>query len=247
MFVVASSRCFSDKSFAEAAYLLDDLEYDKIELWFSEASSHLKPSEVAADIDRFYVRYREMTRLTPVAFCLEEDVSEEMFTRLCKLAKLFRITQMTIPCSPLGTPFNAEIDRLRACLRIASQDAVLVSIKTKTGTLAEDPNTAVELCQAAPGLGLTVDPSYYICQAKGEVSYDQTLSYAYHLHLRDTLPNQLQVKIGLGEIEYSKLVTSLTRVKYNRALSVELLPELMDTAERPVELRKMRLLLESLM
>lgn len=247
MFVAASSRCFSDKSFAEAAYLLDDLEYDKIELWFSEASSHLKASEVTADIDRFAARYREMTRLTPVAFTLEEDVPEETFVLLCKLAKLFRITQITIPASPLGTPFNAEIDRLKNCLRIASQDAVLVSIKTKSGTLAEDPNTAIELCQSAKGLGLTLDPSYYICQAKGAVPYEQTFPYAFHLHLRDTLPDQLQVKIGLGEIEYSKLVTSLERVKYSRALSVELYPELMDAAERPVELRKMRLLLESLM
>jgi hypothetical protein len=39
----------------------------------------------------------------------------------------------------------------------------------------------------------------------------------------------------------------LERVKYNRALSVEILPELGDPATRSVELRKLRLLLESLL
>jgi sugar phosphate isomerase/epimerase len=247
VFVSASTRCFSDKSFGEACYHIEDMQYDKVELWFDENSNHLKPSDVAADPERFYARYRELTRLTPIAFCLENEVSPEVFAKLCKLAKLFRITQITIPSSPLGTPFNAEIDRLRACLRVGSQDGVLVSIKTKVGTLAEDPNTAIELCQASPGIGLTVDPSQFICRPRGSVDFEQTLAHAFHLHLRDTLPDQLQVKIGLGEIEYSKLVTTLERHKYNRALSVELYPELMDVADRPVEMRKMRLLLESLL
>jgi hypothetical protein len=36
-------------------------------------------------------------------------------------------------------------------------------------------------------------------------------------------------------------------VKYTRALSVEILPELVEPAARLIELRKMRLLLESLL
>src|SRR5205085_11512776 len=62
----SSDLCFSDKSFAEACYLLDELEYDKIEIWFDENSEHLKPSIVVKDPDGFYNRYRELTRLTPI-------------------------------------------------------------------------------------------------------------------------------------------------------------------------------------
>jgi sugar phosphate isomerase/epimerase len=123
----------------------------------------------------------------------------------------------------------------------------LISIKTKSGHLTEDPNTAIELCQAVPGLGLTLDPSYYVAGVRKAVDYDQVFPYVYHVHLRDTTPTQLQVPIGLGEIEYSRLITQLRRMKYMRALSVELLPELMEEATRPIEMRKMRLLLESLL
>jgi sugar phosphate isomerase/epimerase len=247
VFVAASTRSFSDKSFAEAAFLLDDLEYDKIEIWMDEAQGHLKPSEVVRDPDGFCTRYREMTRLTPVAFCIDTDVRVQDFLILSRVAKQLRIAQITVPASKLGTPFNSEIDRLREFLQVASQDGVLVSIKTKTGHLTEDPDTAIELCQAVAGLGLTLDPSYYVCGPHRDANYDQVFPFVQHVHLRDTTPEQLQVPVGLGQMDYSRLISQLERVKYNRALSVEILPELTEPDARLIELRKMRLLLESLL
>ena len=212
-----------------------------------ESSDHLRPSEVLRDPDRFCARYREVSRLVPVALCVENEISTSDFAILTRAAKQLRIAQITLPASKLGTPFNSEIDRLRDLLRIASQDGILVSIKTKTGHLTEDPHTAVELCQAARGLGLTLDPSYYVCGPHRGGNYDQVFPYVHHVHLRDTNPDQLQVPVGLGQTDYSRLISQLERVKYTRALSVEILPELCDLADRPIELRKMRLLLESLL
>jgi sugar phosphate isomerase/epimerase len=136
---------------------------------------------------------------------------------------------------------------LKEFLRIGSQDGIRISITTKSGQLTEDPRTAVELCQATPGLGLTLDPSYYICGPHREASYDQIFPYVYHMHLRDTTPEQIQVRIGLGEVDYSRIISQLNRYKYARALSVDLFPEMLPDNQRPIELRKMRLLLESLL
>ncbi len=247
MFVAASTHCFADKSFAEACHLLNDLEYDKVELWLDDTTDHLKPSEIGADPDAFAVRYREITRMTPVALCLEHDVDLDVFTGLSKLAKLLRVTQLTIPASPLGTPFNAAIDRLREYLNITNQDGVRLSIKTKTGQLTEDPHTAVELCQAVRGLGLTLDPSYYISGSNRGAAFDQVFPYTYHLHLRDSSPEQVQVQVGLGEVDYTRLISQLRRENYNRALSVDLIPTAMDDASRPLEMRKLRMLLETLL
>ncbi len=247
MFVAASTRCFSDKSFSEACQLLVDLEYDKIEIWFDESTDHLKPSEVTSDLEAFHSAFRKMTRLTPVAFCLEHDIDADTLIGLSKLAKVMKVTQITIPSSPIGTPFNAEIDRLREFTGIASQDGVRLSIKTRTGQLTEDAHTAVELCQAVKGLGLTLDPSYYICGPNRGAAYDQVYPYVYHTHLRDTSPEQLQIQVGLGDIDYSRLISQLGRENYARALSVEFLPELLDPEIRPLEMRKLRMLLETLL
>ena len=248
MFVSASTRCFSDKSLAEACYLLDDLEYDKVELWMDETQSQLKPSEIIRDPEGFSLRYREMTRMAPVAFCIDSDLEPQAFRVISRVAKQLKVAQITLPASRLGTPFNSEIDRLREFLKVASEDGILISIKTKTGHLTEDPDTAIELCQAAPGVGLTLDPSYYLCGPHRGGIYDQVYPYVYHTHLRDTLPTEIQVSVGLGEVDYSRIIGQLRRYNYSRALSVEILPALLlKDQDRALELRKIRMLLETLL
>jgi sugar phosphate isomerase/epimerase len=71
------------------------------------------------------------------------------------------------------------------------------------------------------------------------------MKYVYHVHLRDSTKSQLQVRIGQGEIEYGRLIGQLRKVHYGRALSVHLqeIPDVDHTGE----MRKMRLLLESLL
>jgi sugar phosphate isomerase/epimerase len=245
--VAASSRCFSDRSFAEACQQLNDLEYDRIELWFHEASQHLKPSEVGSNPERFLIQYRDLTRMTPVAIHLEEDVGGELFQGLCRLGKLLKITQVTIPAGQLGTPFNEEIDRLRSRLVVANAAGMRLSLKTQTGHLTEDPQTAVELCQAVPGLGLTLDVSHYLCGRYAHQSHDQVYPYVYHCHLRDTSATELQVPVGLGDVDYSRIIAQLARQDYHRVLSVEILPELLQDQDRALELRKIRMLLETLL
>lgn len=246
MYVAASTRSFADKPFAEACTLISDLEYDKVELWLSDSSEGLKIGDVAADPERCYSIYRDTTRLTPVALYLEQDVDADTFSGLSKFAKMLRVAQVTVPAAPMGTPFNTEIDRLRALLQIGNRDGVRVSIKTQSDCLTADPHTAVELCQSVRGLGLTLDPSYYTFGAQRPDSYDQVFPFVFHTHLRDTSVDELQIPVGLGEIDYNRLITHLARENYNRALSVDLLPG-QGEIDRPLEMRKLRMLLETLL
>lgn len=247
MLIAASSHCFGDKSFPEACQALVDLGYDKVELWLKEDGPHLKPSEIATQAEKFVTLYREATRLTPVAIHFDDDVSDETFHGVCRVGKMMKITQVTIPAGQIGTPFNEEIDRLRRRLATTNAAGMRLSLKTKSGHLTEDPQTAIELCQAVPGLGLTLDLSYYLCGKYAGKPYDQVYAYVYHVHLRDTSPTGIQVPIGLGEIDYSRMISQLRRCEYNRILSVEILPELLDGIDRPLEMRKLRMLLETLL
>jgi L-ribulose-5-phosphate 3-epimerase UlaE len=65
------------------------------------------------------------------------------------------------------------------------------------------------------------------------------------VHLRDTKPDVAQVRIGQGNVEYNKLVTQLQRIGYKRALCAHMPP--LENVDQVGELRKMRLLLESLL
>lgn len=247
MLIAASTHCFGSQSFEETCNQLADLEFDYVELWLDERNGPLKPSDLAQHPDRFITLYRDLTRMTPVAFHCEEDPGAESFEGLCKLGKMLRITQITLPAGQLGTPFNEEIDRLRQRLAAANMSGMRLSLKTQNGHLTEDPQTAVELCQAVPGLGLTLDVSHFMCGRYAAQNHDAVYPYVAHVHLRDTSPMQLQVPVGLGEVDYARIISQLQRVKYNRVLSVELLPDQLGTQDRGLEMRKLRRLLETLL
>lgn len=247
MFVAVSTRSFSDLAFDDACAQAFDLQFDRIELWMDDRSGHLTASEVASDPDQFVVRYREATRLSPAAITIAHDLPPDRLRGITKAAKQLRIAQVSLPASDLGTPFNSEIERLRELAFVAAQDGVRLSIRTQRGTLAEDPHTAIELCQAVSGLGVTLDPSHFLRQTSPERAIDLVAPYTYHVLLRDSTADALQVQVGLGELDYSRLITQLRRSGYDRALSIELLPELLSDLQRPLELRKMRMLLESLL
>lgn len=248
MFVSASSRCFAELDFAEACHRVVEMGFDRIEIWLDEESNHLKPSEVAASPEQFVNRFRDQNyRIPAIAFDLAHDVPAPVFEGICRASKLLRITQISVPSSPLGTPFNSEIDRLKELVQVAGKQGVRVSIRTERGRLSEDLHNAVELCGAVSGLGLTFDPSYYVNASTFDKSLELVAPYVYHTHLRDSTASDVQVQVGLGEVDFSSLVSILRKVDYQRSLSVELIPSRTDPEQRGLELRKLRMLLDSLL
>ena len=247
MFTAASSQCFAERTLADACQGITDLEYDKVEIWMNEESDHLKPSEVASDPERMVARFRDSTRLTPIALNLDHEIPDDQVEGIVNYAKLLRVTQLTVRSSQIGTPFNTEIDRLRTITNAAGLHGIRVSIKTERGRLTEDPHTAVEFCQSVNGLGITLDPSHYIYGYPEPMNCDMTTKHVYSVQLRDTSAESLQVQVGLGLVDYNRLINQLRNEKYNRALIVSLLPEHTDKETRALEMRKLRLLLESLL
>lgn len=246
MFVAASTRCFSGMDFWQALALIADLEFDKVEIYLDEAGT-LKSSELLSAPEEFYAKYRENTRLSPIAFTLAQDVDPPAFAELCKLSKLLRVTQVNVVSDVVGTPFNSEIDRLKQLVLTASSEGVRVAIRTESGRLSADAHTAVELCQAVKGLGIAFDPSYFLANEKFEPTIELVSRYTSHVFLRDSTPEQVQVQVGLGEIDYGRLISQLEKHRYDRSLTVELLPDQMDQQQRTLELRKLRMLLDSLL
>jgi sugar phosphate isomerase/epimerase len=103
------------------------------------------------------------------------------------------------------------------------------------------------LCDNVKGLAITLDPSHYVYTTLASTDYDCLLKYVCHLQLRDTSKQKLQVRIGQGEIEYGRLITQLAKFRYNRALCVNILDIDNEEVDHMAEMRKMRLLLESLL
>lgn len=248
MFVCVSTECLPDMPLAAAMERLAELEFTAVELDVRDDGGHLRPAAVAADPDAAVAACSDLQRLRPVAVSFaapETPDVYDLFEASCRLAKSLGVVTMVVEASELGTPFNGEIERLRKLVAIAAGLGGVVAVKTTAGRMTQDAETTASLCRNVPGLGVTLDPSHFIYGTKKPASWEPILKYVAHVHLRDTKPDAFQVRIGQGNVEYGKLVNQLHRVGYTRGLCAHMPP--LEGVDQVGELRKMRLLLESLL
>jgi sugar phosphate isomerase/epimerase len=250
VFVAASSRCFPNLPMKESLNKLADLEYSATELIVGKnADSHLALPETQEQFDDIVMFCRMSRRITPVAiyfdFEPEDPLFYNSFEQCCYMAKFAKIVQITVKASESGTPFNAEVERLRKLVQIGDMHGLVIGVATEIGRMSEDPDSLKSLCKSVRGLSVTLDPSHYIFDHPKPRDYDHLFEYVSHVRLRDTTKSKLQVQIGQGIQEYNKLVIQLNKVNYRRALCVDLAP--LPGLDQDAEMRKMRLLLESLL
>jgi sugar phosphate isomerase/epimerase len=230
-----------------------ELEFNKFDLALVEGGPHLSPSEVAVDPDAALHRLRRGPSLSPSALDLDfgpvdSETLRKRFEAICRFSKLLTVAVLTIPAAPIGTPMDQEIDRLSALAKVANREGLVLSVRTHRATLTADPAAALTLCQSVTGLGITLDPSHYVLGPHAGKNYDDLFPLVQNLHFRDTgkNPGEEQVRVGQGKVDYARIVTILDRHGYHRSLTVALINHGDCPFDVEVEVRKMKLLLESL-
>jgi sugar phosphate isomerase/epimerase len=250
VYVACSSLCFGRYPLARALHTISELSFHKVDLALHESGPHLKPSDVLTDLGRAAQVLRK-SNVSYAAFHVEIDARDheqyrETLRAVCRLGRVLAVPVVNIAAAPATADFAAEVTRLTALTRVAEAEGVILTVETHSRTLTADPARAVELCRQVPGLGLTLDPSHYVVGARPPHEYDDLFPYVRHVRLRDTAPDKLQVRVGQGQVEYGRIVSQLSRERYQRALSVDI----RDTPEPDYpmepEVRKLKFLLESM-
>jgi sugar phosphate isomerase/epimerase len=253
VYVACSTLCFARHSLEETLSILAELRFNKFDVAIHEGGRQLKPSEVAADVGLAANRLRFGPGLTPAAFSVEIDAQSEdeyhrQFKAVCRLARLSTVPLLCVPAAATSCPIDAEVQRLTKLVHLTDAEGLLLTVPTRVGTLTENPDTAVALCERVPNLGLTLDPSHYIAGPHNGGNYDQVFPFVRHVYLRDTGrgPNQFQVRVGQGEVEYGRIIAQLSRQHFDRILTVDIheVPDAPVAMEQ--EVRKLKYLLESL-
>jgi sugar phosphate isomerase/epimerase len=253
VFVACSTQCFGRYSLEEALRQIGALEFGKFDLTLHERGKHLKPSEVADDVNHAAARLRLGPGLVPCAFSVEiEAPSDEEYDRqfraVCRLARISAVPLVTLTAAPVTSGLDDEAARLTRLTHLADAEGILLNVATITGTLTETSSGAIHLCELVEGLGLTLDPSHFLVGPHQGKPYDEVFPYVRHVHLRDSgrSAEQFQVRVGQGEIEYGRIIAQLARLNYERTLTVDV----RDIPDAPFamepEVRKLKYLLESL-
>lgn len=251
VFVACSTLCFARLPLEDALRVIREMSFTKADLALHEPGPHLRPSEVAADVGKV-AQWLKAANLPFAAFHLEIDHPDGAEARsqlkaVCRLARVLAVPLVTVPAASAGGDLESDADRLREWVKITTAEGVILTVETRADTLTADPQTAVDLCRRVPGLGLTLDPSFYTVGPHGPVAYDHLFPYVRHVRLRDSgrARELFQVRVGQGEIEYGRIITQLERFRYDRALTVDV----RDVPDNPFpvepEVRKLKYLLES--
>jgi sugar phosphate isomerase/epimerase len=233
---------------------MEELEFTKVDAAISARGPHFTPADVVADPVRCARLLRYSSSVVPAALNLEfeegiaRDKLLEQFEAICRMARSLAIATLTLPAAAVGSDYEAEVGRLKQLVALAEGYGLVLTVETRIGTLTEMPQVAVKLCERVAGLGLTLDPSHYICGPNQNKPFDQVYPHVKHVHLRDTgrTPDKMQVRVGQGEIEYSRIITQLEKHHYNRVLTVEIVDRPENQFPMETEVRKLKFLLESL-
>lgn len=253
MDVACSTLCFSRQPLEVALRRIAEMEFPKVDLVVAEGGPHVTPQETAADLSSISRRIRQAPTVAFAAVTAQVEPDGEtamgQLGAVAQLAHQLAAPYLVVDAAPSGTPLDVEVERLTRLERLAALEGIILSVTTKTGTLTEEPLVAVELCQKVAGLVLTLDPSHYICGPNQGRPFDDVFPYVRHTHLRDTgrRKNQFQVRVGRGEVEFSRIINTLGRYEFTGSLTVAI-----DDRDQPAdddiegEIRRLRLLLESL-
>jgi sugar phosphate isomerase/epimerase len=252
VYVACSTLCFSKLSLEDALQTIREMHFTKADLAIHASGPHLTPPELAQDPGRVSLRLKAANLpLAAIHFDSGDASPEDARGQLRLVARLARVSTtplLTVPAAGVGMDFDAEVLRLQEWVKIAAAEGVILTVETHSQAITADPLGAAELCRRVPGLGLTLDPSHYQTGPHGPVDYDALFPFVRHVRLRDTgrAPDQFQVRVGQGEVEYGRLIAQLERCQYARALTVDI----RDIPDSPFpiepEVRKLKYLLESL-
>jgi sugar phosphate isomerase/epimerase len=255
VFVACSTLCFAQETLETALRQIAELEFDKFELALVEGGQHMRPSEAGDNPEAALQRLRRGPSLVPSSLHLDfgpvdwsDPLHRRRFDGLCRLAKALSVAVLTLHAQPAATPLAEEVQRLTQLSATAMREGLVLAVLTHAETLTGDPQVAVDLCQAVPGLCLTLDPSHYLQSPRPQPDHDVVFPYVQNVHLRDTgqAPGEFQVRVGQGQVEYARIVNLLQRHGYNRALTVAIIDRPDNPFYREIEVRKLKLLLETL-
>jgi sugar phosphate isomerase/epimerase len=242
--------------FAKAMRRMLDLEFDRVEYVFGGDSIHeeLRPARIADGKESALREIRNTSGSNPSSFDIRFDtddpnVQKQQFEALCWLAKSMIVAVVSVEPTKAKVSFDHEVDRLKELMAIASKYGIVLTVTNHSEGVVTRPADAVALCRAVPELGLTLDPSHFIHGPYQSANFDEVYPYVRNVRLRDSgrKPGEFQVKVGQGEVEYARVISQLHRSGYKRGLVLGIEDREDNPFDTDAEVRKLKLVLESLL
>ena len=234
-------------SFERSLKALALLEFEAADLGAHLGGAHLQPDAIEADpagqaerikraadeagltISDLFPTFGHGFRDRPVNTpdMAMRAANRRRFAALIQVCKAVGCPGMTllpgVIWDDLGAERSFELSREGLTELVADgRDAGLrVSIEAHLESVVEEPEGALQLVEAVPGLQFTLDYTHFIAADIPAERVHPLIPHTGHFHARQGAPGQLQSLDGEGTIDFADIVQRLKGVGYDGYLCVE--------------------------
>lgn len=148
----------------------------------------------------------------------------EAFVAFCKRAGCPGITLLPgVVWDELGQEASFELSRaaLTELVEIGRTAGLRVSVEAHLESVVEEPEGALALVEAVPGLQLTLDYSHFIAGGASPDRVHPLLPHAGHFHARQAAPGHLQRPHHSGTLDFKDIFHRLADAKYSGRICIE--------------------------
>jgi len=231
----------------DALQLIAMLDFDGVDIGLFENRSHLWPSRAFADLPRSAAQLKTQLGdlgLAAADVFLQMDAdfipwainhpeparrrhARDWFARTLDYAATLGAGHVTtlpgvlFPDEAPEVSWERAVEELGWRVEQAQQWDIDFGVEAHVGSLVADPQRALRLVEATPGLTLTVDYTHFIRLGMADQEIEPLLAHASHIHVRGALHGRLQAAFKDNVIDYDRIVTMLQSRGYIGWLGVE--------------------------
>ena len=232
-----------------AVELIRLLELEAVDVCLMGNRSHIRPEDVRADVagaaeriraglarsglaasDLFVIPWTDFERLAPNHPDPEErGRSAELFRDMLELAVGIGAPGMTMlpgidwESESHEDSFRRSVEELGWRAETARAAGVRFSVEAHLGSVAQSPAEAKRLCEATPGLELTLDYSHFVYQGYPQAEIELLVGRARHMHARGAAERRMQAPLRESVIDWEHLVEVARGAGYDGDFGLEYL------------------------
>ena len=117
--------------------------------------------------------------------------------------------------------FDTSVAELQKMVAVAQEKGIQCNVEPNGGSVAGTPDDGARLCEAVPGLGLTLDYHHQLQLGFNVDQIEPMHKYAKHFHAKQSAPGSGMAKADEGAIDFRRLVRTLKAENYEGVVCVE--------------------------
>ncbi len=156
-----------------------------------------------------------------------QAANRQRFAALVEFCRLTGCPGMTLLPGVIWADLGADasfalaVTALTEFVQAGRSAGLRISIEPHLESVVEEPERALALFEAVPGLQCTLDYSHFVAAGMPPARVHPLLPHAGHFHARQAALGQLQAVRAEGTIDFGDLVQRLAATGYNGYLCVE--------------------------